>query len=35
MKTNLYPVFLYEIEEELQKLLEVEEYLDLKFDKGN
>jgi DNA-binding XRE family transcriptional regulator len=35
MKTNLCHGFLYETEEELQKLVGVEEYLDLKFDKGN
>jgi DNA-binding XRE family transcriptional regulator len=35
MKTNLCHGFLYETEEQLRELVGVEEYLDLKFDKGN
>jgi DNA-binding XRE family transcriptional regulator len=35
MKTNLCHGFFFETEEELQELLGVEEYLDMKFNKGN
>jgi DNA-binding XRE family transcriptional regulator len=35
MKTNSCHGFLYETEEELQELLGIEDYLDLKFNKGN
>ncbi|MCM3068568.1 helix-turn-helix domain-containing protein [Priestia flexa] len=35
MKTNLCNGFLYETEEELQQLLGINEYHDLKFNKGN
>ncbi|MFD2703590.1 multiprotein-bridging factor 1 family protein [Paenibacillus shunpengii] len=34
MKTNLCNGFLYETEEELQQLLGIDEYLDMKFNKG-
>ncbi|KON87950.1 hypothetical protein AF332_14690 [Sporosarcina globispora] len=35
MKTNLCHGFMYETEEELQDLVGIEEYLDMKFNKGN
>jgi DNA-binding XRE family transcriptional regulator len=35
MKTRLCNGFLYETEEELQELVGIEEYLDMKFGKGN
>ncbi|MFZ3591521.1 helix-turn-helix domain-containing protein [Bacillus sp. DJP31] len=35
MKTNLCHGFLYETDEELQGLVGIEEYLDMKFNKGN
>jgi DNA-binding XRE family transcriptional regulator len=35
MKTNLCCGFLYETEEELQKLVGIDKYLDMKYDKGN
>lgn len=35
MKTNLCHGFLYGTEEELQQLVGIEEYLDMKYDKGN
>lgn len=35
MKTNLCHGLMYETEEELRELVGIEEYLDMKFDKGN
>jgi len=35
MKSNVCHGFLYETEEELQALMGIDEYLDIKFDKGN
>ena len=35
MKTNLCHGFMYETEEELREMVGIEEYLDMKFDKGN
>ena len=35
MKTKLCHGFFYETEEELRELLGIDEYLDMKFDKGN
>lgn len=35
MKTNLCQGFLYDTEEELQQLLGIEEYLNMKFNKGS
>lgn len=35
MKTNLCNGFMYETEEELQELVGIEEYLDMKFNKGS
>jgi hypothetical protein len=35
MKSNLCHGFMYEAEEELRELVGIEEYLDMKFNKGN